>query len=70
MSATKEDIYIYRTSIIDKNFKIFGFKLMFYEDDSIENLFQEKNKTFSKKAIKYVANFGIESFTGNKLGFK
>ena len=69
MSTVKEDVYIYRTSIIDKNFKIFGYKLMFYEEDNIENLFQEKNKAFSKKAIKYVANFGVESFTGDKLGF-
>jgi len=66
LSTVKQDIHISRVSIIDRNFKIFGYKLVFIRNEK-EKL--NLNRTDSQKVIKFIADFGIKKFVGDKYGF-
>ncbi len=66
MSTVKQDIHISRISIVDRDFKIFGYKLVFIRNEKEQlNL----NRTDSQKIVKFIADFGIKKFVGDKYGF-
>lgn len=66
MSTVKQDIHISRISIVDRGFKIFGYKLVFIRNEKEQlNL----NRTDSQKIVKFIADFGIKKFVGDKYGF-
>ncbi len=66
MSTVKQDIHISRISIVDRDFKIFGYKLVFIRNEK-EKL--NLNRTDSQKIVKFIADFGIRKFVGDKYGF-
>ncbi len=66
MSTLKQDIYISRVCVIDRDFKIFGYKLLFLGEEKEK---ADVGTAESQKVVKFVADFGIEKFVGEKYGF-
>ncbi len=69
MKLAQEGIFVLRLSVVDQNLSLCGYKLMFFEDDKIEDLYDKSKTGISKKVLRYVIDFGIENFSGNKPVF-
>ncbi len=69
MNLTQEGIFVLRLSVVDENFQIYGYKLNFLEKKIVDDINPFTNSSISKKVLKYIIDFGIDSFSGGKPVF-